>query len=294
MAVKNTAICIGDNCIDQYLPPVQRIFVGGNALNTAIYLKKGGVSTAYLGFVGKDSAGETILSKLLQAGIDISRVKILPGKTARSEIQLTSQGDRIFVHEDLGPKDKFKLTQEDISFIQQFKLVHNTWLGGSEDYLGEFKKNPYLVVSMDYGERCPEEFIYQTIPFVDIAIFSLPPEKAAMALDYARNKLRLGLKFILVTCGREGSWIVTDNTKIFQPAIPTIVVDTLGAGDSYIGTFLACWLRKKPIVECMRKAAQVAASTCTFFGAWEGAEIGQLSLKSDDMMKKYIKEFNID
>ena len=46
------ALCIGDNCIDRYLPPMDQRFVGGNALNTAVHMKLAGCDVSYLGAVG--------------------------------------------------------------------------------------------------------------------------------------------------------------------------------------------------------------------------------------------------
>lgn len=62
MAVR--AVCAGDNCIDRYLPPFNRSFVGGNAVNVAVYLQKHGIPAAYIGVVGDDADGRRTLDAL--------------------------------------------------------------------------------------------------------------------------------------------------------------------------------------------------------------------------------------
>jgi len=73
------------------------------------------------------------------------------------------------------------------------------------------------------------------------------------------------------------------NGEIFyQPAIPVKVLDTLGAGDRYIGVFIAQWLQKKPIDECMKAAAYQAAQTCTHYGAWLQENLKEIIVDYED------------
>jgi len=267
LAIKTQAISVGDNCVDHYLAPIDQNFAGGNALNVAIAMQNAGCPTAYLGFVGDDADGEFILQELKRFGIDCSKVKILPGHTACTQVRVLPNGDRQFIHEDLGPKEAFVLTGDDLSFINQHRLVHTTFLGGTEEYLPQFSENPNLVISMDFGERSSMDFIEKCIPYVDLAFFSLP-EGADMSMEtLARQMFRYGPRMVIVTQGSLGS-LVYDGNVYTQPSIPTEVVDTLGAGDAYIGTFLANWLAEKPIPECMADATRIASLACTHLGGF--------------------------
>lgn len=267
MAIKTLAVSVGDNCVDHYQAPIDQIYVGGNALNVAVALNNAGCPSAYLGFIGDDGDGKLILRELQRLGVDSSMVKTLPGNTACTQVNLTPDGDRQFIHEDLGPKDAFKLTEEDIRFINHHRLMHNTFQGGTEDYLPQFSENPDLVVSMDYSERSLQALIDKTIQYVDIAFFSLPEDSTTSMEELARQLFKRGPKMTTVTQGRLGS-LVFDGSIYVQPAIPTKVVDTLGAGDAYIGTFLANWLLGKSIPDCMLVATMVASQTCTHFGGF--------------------------
>lgn len=269
--MKTTVVCIGDNCIDEYMEPVNQKFIGGNALNVAVYLQRGGVSTAYIGAVGNDPTGRWILEDLRKIGIDVDYVQTHPSQTARSLIRISPSGDREFVHEDLGPKDCFKLSSKDLAFISRHRLVHNTFLGNSEAYLADFKRSPGLLISFDYGERCPAELLNSTIRLVDLAFFSLPETQWHEAKSLATEIFSLGPKIVVVTVGSQGS-IVYDGQFYIQAAFPVNVIDTLGAGDTYIGTFLAGYLMGISLPECMLNASYAAAQTCTHLGAWVMSE----------------------
>jgi fructoselysine 6-kinase len=265
--VSTLAVCVGDNCIDHYVEPVEAVFSGGNAVNVAVYLQRSGIPTAYVGAIGSDPDGEQLLSDLARQEVDVSHVHVFPGKTAFTRVRLGKGGDREFLHEDIGVQLGFTPSGEDFDFICQHRLVHNTWMGQTEDLLPRFKQQAGLLVSFDYGERYSLEFVERTIPFVDVAFFSSPEDAAQDAEGLAREMRRRGPGLVAVTCGSLGS-VLFDGKTVFQPAYPVEVVDTLGAGDTYIGTFLGHWLQGRGIPECMHLAAQAASRTCTQYGAW--------------------------
>lgn len=262
-----SAVCVGDNCIDRYLPPLNCSFVGGNAVNVAVYLRHSGVPAAYVGVVGDDSDGRRTLEALAQRGVDTSRTQILPGQTAYSEIRLGAGNEREFVSEYLGPKPSGFLTPDLIAFIGQHGLAHMTMLGGTEDDLPQIRQASRGLLSLDYGERSTPEFVAQTLPYVDLAFFSLPEDRSDEANDLARRVAESGARLVVVTIGARGS-VAYDGQLYFEPAQQVAVVDTLGAGDTYIGTLLAYYLQGRALPECMQYATEAAAAVCTHYGAW--------------------------
>jgi len=263
-----SVVCVGDNCIDYYLPPLDYKFVGGNALNVAVYLRRSGVSSAYVGILGNDIEGKLILNMLQAQGVDTSHVKSIPGITAQTHIRLNPKGDREFVYESSGPAGKLLFDEDLLSFLFQHKLIHNTWLGKTEAQLPVFKQNQNTLISLDYGERYTPDFMERTIQYVDLAFFSLPEDKFEIAEEYAIQMHGLGPQLVIITMGNKGS-LGYNGSSYFQPAFLTDVVDTLGAGDAYVGTFLANWLNGKSLNESMLQASTIAAQTCTHYGAWK-------------------------
>ena len=68
--------------------------------------------------------------------------------------------------------------------------------------------------------------------------------------------------------GELGS-ICYDGTTLYEYGIvPTEVVNTVGAGDSYIAGFLYGIVEGLPIDEAMQKGAANATETLKYFGAW--------------------------
>ncbi|MHC1783987.1 MAG: PfkB family carbohydrate kinase [Anaerolineaceae bacterium] len=268
------ALCIGDNCIDFYLPPMNQKFIGGNALNTAVHMKKAGCAVAYMGAVGDDEEGRVMLETLALRRIDVSHCQTFPSKTACTMVQLDPKGDRHFIHEDRGPVTSLRIDQDAINYIHQHDLIHNTWLGGTEGFLKSFHNDTGNKISMDYGERHSKDFVNATIRDVDIAFFSMPPGMRSEAETFSREISTRGPGLVIITLGDSGS-LAYNGQFHYQKAVETRVVDTLGAGDTFIATFLAHLLAEKPIDECMRLAAEAAAHTCMVFGAWQGSLLPQ-------------------
>lgn len=78
---------------------------------------------------------------------------------------------------------------------------------------------------------------------------------------------KYNLDALVLTCGVNGSYVFTPGAMSFQETPKVEVADTVGAGDSFTGTFCAAVLRGKPISEAHRLAVKVSAYVCTQNGA---------------------------
>lgn len=75
------------------------------------------------------------------------------------------------------------------------------------------------------------------------------------------------LEMVILTCGTKGSYIFTKGGVSFMPTPKVNVADTVGAGDSFTGSFCAAILRGMPVAEAHKKAVEVSAYVCTQNGA---------------------------
>ena len=77
-----------------------------------------------------------------------------------------------------------------------------------------------------------------------------------------------GLKMLVLTCGTNGSYVFTnDGLTSFQDTPKVEVADTVGAGDSFTGSFCACIINGKPVQDAHKTAVAVSAFVCTQNGA---------------------------
>ena len=85
------------------------------------------------------------------------------------------------------------------------------------------------------------------------------------------------LQMVILTCGAEGSYVftLTDVSHMKTPKVK--VADTVGAGDSFTGAFIAMLLKGKSIKEAHEKAVAVSAYVCT--------QAGPMPQLPDDLIK---------
>ncbi len=78
---------------------------------------------------------------------------------------------------------------------------------------------------------------------------------------------KYNLDMLVLTCGTNGSYVFTPGQISFQETPKVEVADTVGAGDSFTGSFCAAILNGKPVAEAHKLAVQVSAYVCTQNGA---------------------------
>ena len=74
------------------------------------------------------------------------------------------------------------------------------------------------------------------------------------------------LKFVILTCGVNGSYVYTENEESFMETPKVEVADTVGAGDSFISAFMASILKEGSIKNAHALAVKVSAYVCTQYG----------------------------
>lgn len=274
---------VGDNCMDCY-DDLGQSFPGGNPVNVAVYIRRLGGEASYTGAVGSDSSGRRMIEAIAAKGVDTSHVKVLEGKTAVSHVRLV-EGDRVFGEYEEGVLADFRLCPEDISYLCAHDLVVTGIWGMIEgDLPSIFKKVP---VAFDFANKFASPIVDQAIPYVTYAFFSYDEEsredfakrccqlglaeKAAeeeMLAGFMRAVQKLGPKVVIVTRGKAGS-LAWDGSRLHCCGIVECeVVDTMGAGDSFIAGFLYGVLGEKSVPEAMRTGAENSAVTLGYSGAW--------------------------
>jgi fructokinase len=78
---------------------------------------------------------------------------------------------------------------------------------------------------------------------------------------------KYNLKMLILTCGTEGSYVFTPGEVSFLETPQVQVADTVGAGDSFTGAFVAAILSGKTVKDAHRLAVDVSAFVCTQNGA---------------------------
>jgi fructoselysine 6-kinase len=258
-------IGVGDNTVDKY-KHLKRMFPGGNAVNVAVFARRHGHEASYLGWLGNDIYGQLLLDALKEEDVDTSRCRVLDGSNAHCEVDLV-EGERTWTYATPGARQFLSLTEDDLAYVREHDLTHSSIFSYVErDLLRLSDASPTL--SYDFSNKWTREYLAATLPSVDIAILSYPDHNRDDAEALMRWVLGLETRLVLVTQGHQGATAFDGRSFYRQEIVETAVVDTLGAGDSFAARFLVDHLSGRSIPEAMTKAAESAAQTCGYYGAF--------------------------
>ncbi|BCJ98910.1 fructoselysine 6-kinase [Anaerocolumna chitinilytica] len=256
---------VGDNCMDVY-DGLGDAYPGGNPVNVAVYFVRLGGEASYTGAVGTDVYGKRMKDAIGAKGVDTSHIHFLEGTTAITHVEL-KDGDRVFGDYEEGVLADFKLTQEDIDFLCSQDLVVSGLWGNVEHNLAEIRKRG-VKVAFDAATRPDDEASLIAIPHVNYLFFATDDSETEELREKMIEIYKKGPELVIATLGERGS-IVYDGTEFVRfGIIPCNVVDTMGAGDSYIAGFLKGILEEKTIEECMKMGASNSSITLEYRGAW--------------------------
>jgi len=254
---------VGDNVVDRYRD-LGQMFPGGNALNVAVAARRGGASAAYLGAIGTDRAGQTVLDALRTEAIDLERTRIIDGPNAWADVNVVD-GDRVFAGADIGIS-RFVLDEGDLTYASTFDLIHTGDNSMVESQVADLAR--HAPVAFDFSLHREPSYLDPLLPNVTLACFSASQDDEPAVLELLAQTIARGPRWALATRGMAPA-ILSDGRQIWrQPVIPARIVDTLGAGDSFIGRFLAGLFDGEAPAAALEEAARAAAVTCGSYGAF--------------------------
>lgn len=262
---------VGDNCMDVY-DAENKGFPGGNPVNVAVYAVRLGYEASYMGAVGTDQYGIQMVDSIKKMGVDTSHIKVVEGSTAVTHVELRD-GDRILGHYEEGVMSNFYLNDEDILFLSEHDIVITGIWGKIENELSYIKEKG-VPIAFDFATKLDEEMteevyeiVKKALPYTDYAFYS--SDKSTEELkEHMKSIYERGPKIVIVTRGEKGSIAFDGETFTESGIVKCKVVDTLGAGDSYIAGFLIGLLEGRHLKECMEYGAENSSITIQYFGAW--------------------------
>lgn len=260
-------ITAGDNCIDFYVKTGE-MFPGGNPVNVAVYLRRYVEDVSYIGCVGADDAGKKLVSSLESRGVDVSRVRVIKnGKTAVTKVE-HREGDRVFLGYNPGTNKDFCLLDMDLEYIYEGDAFITGFWGNCQNRLAEIKAHS-VITAFDFSDKIHDPLWKETAEYVDYAFFSWPEEYDLRCIkDFMKLCYETGTKTVVVTLGKYGS-IAYNGKKYFNCGIIDCpVVDTMGAGDSFIAGFVSSILENEDIEAAMHRGTESSTVTIQYAGAW--------------------------
>jgi len=255
---------VGDNCIDRFRPPVSQSFVGGNAVNVAVQLARLGHESFYFGAVGRDADGSRTRRLLAENGVRLDHLQERDGVTAYTDIEVLSSGERVIAFEDFGVCAGYAPDQADIDVLKTMDHVHIGWMddGGA---LRRALAAAGISLSQDISVNADPENL--GIEGLMIA-FGSAGDDDQVGEEMLQRLFAQDAGIAVVTRGSKGSAALSGAARASTGIRAVDVVDTTGAGDSFIAGFLSAHVSGAPLLQCLEAGRDHAARTCTHVGGF--------------------------
>jgi ribokinase len=247
---------------------------GGKGANQALAARRAGALVKLVGAAGRDTMGEEALALLKAGNVDLTAVRRLDTQQGVAMIFVDPHGENVIgilpgANAAMTPDDADKavghLGKSDVLVVQQeipqaatMRALGLARLNGMTSILNTA---PFLETTAAVAGTASIVVANET-EFALLAGGDVGDLPTAMNL-WARSRRQT----IIVTLGPEGAVAASPETLISVPALAVEPVDTVGAGDTFVG-YLAAGLDSGLSLEAsMRRAAVAASLACLKPGA---------------------------
>jgi fructoselysine 6-kinase len=250
---------------------LKRQYVGGISLNFAVYCKRSGAeSVSLVSRVGRDNS-DRILKKLDKEDIDTSHVKVFEGATAKQNIIVNAEGDRIFPPGGYhtGVLKGYQLHNDDLTFIQQHNLLASSLFQQLEPLFFQVYDFPFdgwrvadFLDLSDYNKEI--RTMERIIDRLSIAFVSGDHH----LVERLRPLSRATRCLIVITLGAEGSVALVNGEPVYQQSLKvSSVVDSTGCGDAFQAAFTVSYWNDGNVSSALQNGAKHAAHVLQQLGA---------------------------
>jgi 2-dehydro-3-deoxygluconokinase len=272
--------------------------VGGAELNVAVGLSRLGHRVGWAGRLGDDEFGKEILAFVRGEGVDVSRATIDPEdptgiyfKEWRALDQL-----RVYYYRAGSAASRMRFDALDLEYLFSGRIMHFTGITAAlseschdlvENLLSAANERG-VTVSFDvnvrwllFEGRDPRKILGPLAARADL-LFLTDDEAELLFGGSDPDSLREAQQDIraetVVVHMAEGTFAVGGDGLSEQAAYPVDVVDTVGAGDAFVASFLSRRLRGWDTEECLDMANACGACAVTVPGDLKGLPTAEEAL----------------
>lgn len=247
---------------------------GGSAANVAYFAAKLAGQSRFVGCVGADPLGDSLITQLTQHGVDVRGER--RGRTGSIVVLATTDGVRTMLTDRGNATD---LAMSDPSWLNDVTTLHLPLYSFSHEPISAVVHTLVreahtrgVVVSVDLSSVT---LITQLgAPAVQRLLTDVGPDvlfcthAEAQAVGVNTHHLH-GARLVVVKDGINPVVVFGDGrSEASFPVRPVgNVVDGTGAGDAFAAAFLTAHARKTPLADCITTAQSVAARVVTRAGA---------------------------
>ncbi len=266
---------------------------GGKGANQAVAAAKAGAKVYFSGALGKGGHGRQMFDNLNECGVDASGIKFIDGPSGLATIFVDKEDGthRIIVSQGANLKARQEWIPDHLLNKQCTVLVQGELPIGETEKLLERAKKLGARTVMNFAPATAN-LSADALHNLDIIVLNeyeadaVAKQQGMDSKDKEAFAQLLYKKFNLttiVTLGPDGALCVSDEGLYKVPSLKIKAVDTVGAGDAFVGYLTASLDKGLPLSEALRYAAVAGSLACTRVGA-------QTAVPAADEVSTYIDQ----
>lgn len=252
---------------------------GGNACLSALACSKLGMSTGFVGKIGKDAFGGYLLDLLQKESIDIGGLKISEGQTGATVALVYPDSRRSFMSYK-GVTADLSLRDVDFEYISTAKFLllagfyHCISLRDKAPEIFRRAKGMGITTALDtsFDTKGRWDDVFPVLKHTDIFFLGSSEREGVTGqkspMRAGKFLLDHGVRIACIKMGEEGSIIMTENGSEEIPGFKVDAVDGTGAGDAFNAGFLLGMSEGKSLRSCGLLGNAVGALTATKYGGY--------------------------
>ncbi|MEI6234227.1 MAG: carbohydrate kinase [Planctomycetota bacterium] len=262
---------------------------GGAPANFACHAAILGGQVSMLSAVGDDARGSEAIEILRSFGLDTSLIQIIAdAPTGSVSVDIDAAGKPTFTIHAGSAWDRIERSPALETRIADIDAIYFGTLGQRGERSKQtirralrHARNRGILRVLDVNLRKPfydAAMIRESIALASVLKLSddeLPEVAAACGIVLeARPEAtlramrgRCELEFVVMTRGPKGALLVSESDVVDQSGIPTVVVDTVGAGDAFTSALVLGLLRGDTRGNILKNACVTASAVCSHAGA---------------------------
>jgi len=245
---------VGLSVVDMY-EELDEFYPTGNSVNFLVHLSREKVDTAMYTIVGTDKHGRNMIEFLNKEKVDTSNIKVKDGETAIFKMTLENN-ERIHKEKIEGVMKDFSLSTNDISSLSKYDYIHTNFSGRAIEYLPVLQKNGSKII-FDYSFNVHKEY-FDTLKYVNYAFFSYDGSNYEYIKEFMKEVYEKGPEIVIVTMGGQGSLAYNGKQFYMRGVIPSKVINTVGAGDSFCAGFMLGVINNESVQKCLERGTYIA------------------------------------
>ncbi len=250
----------------------------GNSPNVAVGVRKLGINSSLISYVGDDLVGRQNIESLMKDNVNVDYMKIVPGMESNYHYVLWYASERTILVKHTEFPYSFSQDVPEAKWVYLSSLASNSTDYHKEilEYLIKFPDTKLALQPGTFQIKLGLEVLKEIYERTEILFCNFVEAQRILETEEV-DKVKLitslhslGPKNIVMTDGLKGAYAYDGSNVWFVPVYSTDAYESTGAGDAFASAMLSALILEKDLQEALKWGPINSMSVVSEIGAQKG------------------------